>query len=142
MKLINITTFLPMHAPYDEAHFVIYGVPFDDTSSFRAGSRWAPDVMRKVSYNFETYVPEFDVNLDDVPIHDMGNCDTYVSVDETLEEVYNAYERDRQCRKNTDHDGRRTLADLPVCQIVRRKSRVCRHGRSLDLRPGIPGRQE
>ncbi len=80
--------FADANAPYNEAQFVIYGVPFDGTSSFRPGSRWAPDVMRKVSYNFETYVPEFDVDLEDVPVHDMGNCDTYVGVDETLEEVY------------------------------------------------------
>jgi agmatinase len=80
--------FADANAPYDEAQFVIYGVPFDGTSSYRAGSRWAPDAMRKASYNFETYVPDFDVDLEDVPIHDMGNCDTYVNVDETLEEVY------------------------------------------------------
>ena len=80
--------FADANASYDEAQFVIYGVPFDGTSSFRAGSRWAPEVMRKVSYNFETYIPEFNVDLEDVPVHDMGNCDTYVGVDETLEEVY------------------------------------------------------
>jgi agmatinase len=73
---------------YDEARFVLYGVPFDGTSSFRAGSRWAPDEMRKVSYNFETYIPDFDVDLSDVPVHDMGNIETYVNVDDTLEEVY------------------------------------------------------
>lgn len=80
--------FAEANAPYDEARFVLYGVPFDGTSSFRSGSRWAPDVMRKVSYNFETYNPDFDVDLESVPIHDMGNLDTYVGVDETLEEVY------------------------------------------------------
>jgi agmatinase len=80
--------FAEADAPYDEAQFVLYGVPFDGTSSFRAGSRWAPDAMRKVSYNFETYIPDFDVDLCDVPVHDMGNVDTYVGVDETIEEVH------------------------------------------------------
>jgi agmatinase len=80
--------FAEADTPYDEACFVLYGVPFDGTSSFRSGSRWAPDEMRKVSYNFETYNPELGVDLADVPTHDMGNIDTYVNVDETLEEVY------------------------------------------------------
>jgi agmatinase len=80
--------FAEADASYDEAQFVLYGVPFDGTSSFRAGSRWAPDEMRKVSYNFETYLPEFDVDLCHVPVHDMGNLDTYADVDQTLEEVY------------------------------------------------------
>jgi agmatinase len=80
--------FAEADAPYDEARFVLYGVPFDGTSSFRAGSRWAPDELRKVSYNFETYVPDFDVDLCEVPVHDMGNIDTYADVDKTLDEVY------------------------------------------------------
>ncbi|MCD4800325.1 MAG: arginase family protein, partial [Methanococcoides sp.] len=33
-------------ADYDSASYVIFGVPFDRTSSFRAGSRWAPDAIR------------------------------------------------------------------------------------------------
>ena len=79
--------FAEANAPYDAAQFVLFGVPFDGTSSFRSGSRWAPDAMRKASYNFETYVPDFDVDLEQVPTHDMGDVDTYVSVDRTLEEV-------------------------------------------------------
>jgi agmatinase len=82
------SAFAEADKPLDEAKFVIFGVPFDGTSSFRAGSRWAPDEMRKVSYNFETYNPDLDVDLADVPVHDIGNVDTYVSVDDTIDEVY------------------------------------------------------
>lgn len=85
---MSSNVFAEADKPFDEAKFVIFGAPFDGTSSFRAGSRWAPDEMRKVSYNFETYIPELDVDLCDVPIHDLGNCETYVTVDDTLEEVY------------------------------------------------------
>jgi agmatinase len=85
---MNYNFFADAGDSFDDATFVIYGVPFDNTSSFRAGSRWAPDEMRKVSYNFETYNPDLGVDLCDVPIHDMGNCDTYASIDDTLEEVY------------------------------------------------------
>ncbi len=80
--------FADASSSFDEAKFVIYGVPFDGTSSYRAGSRWAPREMRKASYNFETYIGDFDVDLCDVPVHDMGDCEVYSSVDDTLDVVY------------------------------------------------------
>jgi len=60
---------------YPDADFVIFGAPFDGTSSFRKGSRLAPDAIREASYNFETYNPYFDIDLADVPFHDVGNVD-------------------------------------------------------------------
>ncbi len=84
---------------YDSARYVIFGVPFDATSSYRSGSRWAPDAMRKASANFETYNDHFDIDFDDLFIHDAGNLEPYSSVDETLEELYFAVKpiaRDRK----------------------------------------------
>ncbi len=75
-------------ADYDAARYVIFGVPFDATSSYRSGSRWAPDAMRKASANFETYNEHFDIDFEDLLIHDAGNFEPYSSVDETLEELY------------------------------------------------------
>jgi agmatinase len=73
---------------FDDAEFVLYGVPFDGTSSFRTGSKWAPHEMRKASYNFEMYNGELDVDLADVAIHDMGDLEVFCSVDDTLDVVY------------------------------------------------------
>ena len=72
---------------YGSARYVIFGVPFDWTSSFRAGSRWAPDAMRKASANFESYNAFFDLDLAELPIHDAGNLETYASVEETQEDL-------------------------------------------------------
>ena len=60
---------------YSDADFVIFGAPFDGTSSFRKGSRLAPDAIREASYNFETYNPYFDIDLADIPFHDAGDVD-------------------------------------------------------------------
>lgn len=60
---------------YSDADFVIFGAPFDGTSSFRKGSRFAPDAIREASYNFETYNPYFDIDLADIPFHDAGDVD-------------------------------------------------------------------
>lgn len=72
---------------YESARYAIFGVPFDGTSSYRSGSRWAPDAMRKASENFETYNSYFDVDLQDLQIHDAGNIEHYASVDLMLEEI-------------------------------------------------------
>ncbi len=85
---MNTNLFADACSSFDEAEFVLYGVPFDATSSYRKGSKWAPLEMRKASYNFETYNGDLDVDLCDVPIHDMGDCDVYCSVDDTLNEVF------------------------------------------------------
>lgn len=74
-------------ASYEEAEFVIYGVPFDGTSSFRAGARSAPAEMRRASYNFETYIHSCKVDLADLKICDLGDLEVGASVNETLELV-------------------------------------------------------
>ena len=50
-------------APYKEAKFVIFGAPYDGTSCFRTGSRWAPNAMREASYNFETFIAAYGIEL-------------------------------------------------------------------------------
>lgn len=76
--------FADADSDYERAHYVICGVPFDGTSSFRLGSRLAPDEMRAASYNFETYSSFFDHDLADVDIHDAGNLEVAENIDDTL----------------------------------------------------------
>jgi agmatinase len=83
-------SFVDALADYKSAYYVIFGVPFDNTSSFRAGSRWAPDAIRQVSVNFESYNPTFDIDLVNLPIYDAGNLETSASVNETLQNLYEA----------------------------------------------------
>lgn len=85
---MNGNLFADASSSFEDATFVLYGAPFDGTSSYRKGSKWAPMAMRKASYNFETYNGDLDVDLADVPMHDMGDCETFADVDQTLEVVY------------------------------------------------------
>ncbi|MDI9394980.1 MAG: agmatinase [Euryarchaeota archaeon] len=82
-------SFIDALADYESAKYVIFGVPFDNTSSYRAGSRWAPDALRQVSANFESYNPVFDIDLVDLAIYDAGNLETSALIDETLRDLYN-----------------------------------------------------
>lgn len=84
---MNSLKFADANSSFNDAKFVIFGVPFDSTSSFRSGSRFAPNRIREASYNFETYLMEHDVDLIDVPIHDAGNLDEYGNVDELIKNV-------------------------------------------------------
>jgi agmatinase len=65
--------FADADSSFDKAQFVILGVPFDGTCSFRKGARFAPKSIREESYNLETYLFEHDIDLEDVPFHDSGD---------------------------------------------------------------------
>lgn len=72
---------------FKEAEFVIVGVPFDATSSFRKGSRFAPKEIRKESCNFESYLFEHNVDLSNIRIHDFGDIKECKKVDRMMIEV-------------------------------------------------------
>ena len=64
---------------YEDSRFVIFSVPFDSTSSFRHGSKFAPDEIRKASYNLESYLVEHRADLGEIAVHDYGHI---ISLDE------------------------------------------------------------
>lgn len=61
----------------EEAEYVIYGIPYDATQSFKPGSRFAPNAIREASWNLESYSSLFDVELSFLKVSDAGNvnCD-------------------------------------------------------------------
>jgi agmatinase len=65
--------FADAESNFDEAEFVIFGVPYDRTSSFRAGASQAPKEIRQASWNFETYNFRTGFDLRDVKLHDYGD---------------------------------------------------------------------
>jgi len=64
--------------------YIIAGVPFDGTSSYRSGSRFAPSSIRDSSYNFEAYLPDTGVDLTDIPLFDAGDVVEAGSVEDML----------------------------------------------------------
>lgn len=73
--------------PYDSSRYVIFGVPFDGTSSFRRGSRLAPDSVRLAYKNLESFDPGYDINFTDIPICDLGDLEESENVQEVLDIV-------------------------------------------------------
>ena len=71
----NIETFLGCDSGYDEARIVLYGAPYDSTTSFRPGARFGPSAMRHESFGLETYSPYQDRDLSDAAIFDSGDME-------------------------------------------------------------------
>lgn len=71
----NVETFLGCDSDYRDARVVLFGAPFDSTTSFRPGARFASAAMRKESYGLETYSPYQDKDLADCKIFDSGDLE-------------------------------------------------------------------
>jgi agmatinase len=63
---------------------VIIGVPYDGTSTFKVGSRFAPNAIREASMNVETYSLRASLDVDGLKMHDLGNLHV---VDDVCENV-------------------------------------------------------
>lgn len=84
----------PLAKPED-ASFIILGVPFDGTTSFKAGARFGPTLIRHATLNLESYILDYDVDIVGFPIADIGDVavvagdprGTADRVRETIEEL-------------------------------------------------------
>lgn len=59
----------------ESGDITLFGCPLDATSSFRGGTRFAPDSIRKASWTLETYSPYLKRDLDDVVFVDAGDLE-------------------------------------------------------------------
>ena len=75
MMLPNIETFIGCESSFEEASIVLYGAPFDSTTSFRPGARFGPSAMRHESFGLETYSPYQDKDLIDISVFDSGDLE-------------------------------------------------------------------
>ncbi|NIP66977.1 agmatinase [Candidatus Bathyarchaeota archaeon] len=79
--------FAGSESSYEEADYVILGVPFDLTSTYRSGSRFAPLAVREASLNMETYSFRAGTDVEELRVHDLGDLHVAGDVDETLRRV-------------------------------------------------------
>ena len=70
--------FIGADRSFDEARTVLFGAPYDSTTSFRPGTRFGPSAMRSESFGIETYSPYQDRDLEsDALVHDAGGDIVY-----------------------------------------------------------------
>ncbi len=71
----NVETFIGCNAEYEEAAIVLFGAPFDSTTSFRPGARFGPAAIRHESFGLETYSLYQNKDLEDCTIFDSGDLE-------------------------------------------------------------------
>ena len=71
----NVENFIGCDSDYAAANIVLYGAPFDSTTSFRPGARFGPAAMRHESFGLETYSPYQDADLTDCAVFDSGDME-------------------------------------------------------------------
>lgn len=69
---------------FADAEYIVIGVPFDATSTYRSGSRFAPLAIREASLNIETHSLRAGIDLEELSIHDAGDLHVTGDADETL----------------------------------------------------------
>ena len=68
-------TFIGAAENEQDAKVVLYGAPYDSTTSFRPGTRFGPAAIRSESFGIETYSPLQDRDLEDFPFFDSGDLE-------------------------------------------------------------------
>jgi len=72
---------------YKDAVYVVIGVPYDRTSTYRSGSRFAPSAIREASANIETFSMRAAVDVEDLKICDAGDMNVTDDPAETIERI-------------------------------------------------------
>lgn len=77
--------FSGVQKPFAEAKYVLFGVPFDATSTYRNGARFAPQAIRQASLNIETYSFRSGVDVEDLALYDAGDLDVSLEAEKTVD---------------------------------------------------------
>ena len=95
----NVETFLGCDSSYEDAIIVLFGAPFDSTTSFRPGARFGSSAIRHESFGLETYSPYQDKDLTDCAVFDSGDLELcFGSSEAALSDIEN-----RTAKILTDH---------------------------------------
>jgi len=74
-NFVNPAQILCMATPYEEAKVVVFGAPFDGTTSNKAGTKFAANAMRLESVALETYSPLLNLDLAEAKVCDVGDVE-------------------------------------------------------------------
>ncbi|WP_026477950.1 agmatinase [Alkaliphilus transvaalensis] len=122
MELFNQYSFIGCEASLEESDIVLFGAPYDGTSSFRPGSRFAASRIRIDSYGLETYSPYLDRDLEDRKVHDAGDLSfAFGNRDLVLDNIRSFSKEIMTQGKKPVMIGGEHLVTLPVVEAVYEK---------------------
>lgn len=114
-----MSNFIGFDKPFEEADVVLFGIPFDGTTSFRPGTRFGPQAARNESFGIETYSPYLDLDLEDYALSDLGDMDLpFGNTGRVLADIYEFTKDIVQNGKKPLMIGGEHLVTYPVFQSV------------------------
>lgn len=79
--------FSGLQKSFEKADYIILGVPFDVTSTYRAGARFGPNAIREASRNIETYSFRTGLDIEELELHDLGDLHISADIEKTLQRL-------------------------------------------------------
>src|SRR3972149_11140903 len=79
--------FSGIQRPLEKARYVVFGVPFDVTRTYRTGARFGPTAIRQASLNIETCSFRSGLDVEDLMLHDAGDLHVSTDTKKTVEMV-------------------------------------------------------
>ncbi len=114
--------FIAFDKPFEKSNVVLFGIPFDGTTSFRPGTRFGPQAARNESFGIETYSPYLDLDLEDYDLCDLGDMDLpFGNTPRVLDEIFDFTEDIVRNGKKPLMIGGEHLVTYPVFQSVLEK---------------------
>ncbi len=136
-------TFFGGDTDYENSNIVIFGAPFDSTTSFRPGARFASKAMRSESFGLETYSPYLDADLTDAKFFDGGDLElSFGDTKSALNDIYTLEEKILNDAKIPFMIGGEHLVTLPAVEAAFKKHndlRVIHFDAHTDLRDNYLG---
>ncbi len=119
MMKVNTLTFIGCDTPYKDAKVTLFGAPFDGTTSYRPGARFAPQTIRIDSEGLETYSPYLDKDLTNEKIIDVGDIDvTFGNTQATLMSIKDMTTAILKDKKKPFMIGGEHLVTLPQFEAI------------------------
>ncbi|MEN6615925.1 MAG: agmatinase [Syntrophorhabdus sp.] len=104
-----------------DTQIVLLGCPLDVTSSFRMGSKFGPESLRRASWTLETYSPYMDRDLEDIRFFDMGDLEIPQGhLLESIEIIEKAAESIMQDGRKPLFFGGEHLVTYPILSAIKR----------------------
>ncbi len=122
MKKNNLT-FIACDKTYSESDIVMFGAPFDGTTSFRPGTRFATNQIRIDSDGIETYSPYLNVDIEtDKSIIDVGDVELpFGNVKKALSSIGKRSQKIVNDQKKPFMIGGEHLVSLPQIAVLSKK---------------------
>jgi agmatinase len=99
---------------------ILIGFPFDSTTTYKPGSRFAPNSIREASISIETYSPYQKISLEDFKFSDLGDIELPIGDTQmTLEVIYETIKK--YSNKFIYSLGGEHLITFPILKALREK---------------------